>query len=255
MRDVLVTAKITHHACCCLKLTDSLVDVVGSLGSGGLDASGPRQANLVVHGQGLGHVAVEVLLVEQDAEGCGVLDRHAGPLALVGHHRVPGVSQQADLVLVNIRIRVVDPETPWLDLRPDLQVLEDLPVELRVRVQELLQRTVLGAPRLVRVVSLISGEEAVVGEELAAVAGGEDDLIPLALLAAPVLQGGVLGVVNQTGLDGVFGPDVAVKAALLGGPLCWVNTDDSSDSRPDTISPDDEVVPCSNSVVKGNDVR
>jgi hypothetical protein len=168
---------------------------------------------------------------------------------------VPGVSQQADLVLVNIRIRVVDPETPWLDLRPDLQVLEDLPVELRVRVQELLQRTVLGAPRLVRVVSLISGEEAVVGEELAAVAGGEDDLIPLALLATPVLQGGVLGVVNQTGLDGVFGPDVAVKAALLGWPLCWVNTDDSSDSRADTISPDDEIVPCSDSVVKGNDVR
>lgn len=229
---------------------DALVDVVGGLGGGGLDFGGPGQAHVRVHLQRRLDVAVEVLLAEQDAQRRGVLDGHARALALVRHHGVRGVAQDGHAVLVHVGVGVVDPETPGLDLDADGEVITDALVELGVRGQQVLDGKVLGAPSLRSVVALLAGEEAVVRQELATVAGTEHDLVKLALLATPVLEGAVFRVVGKSQADGILGHDVGVEAAGRSRTLLGVNTDDATDCRADTVGTDNEVVYCCDAIFK-----
>lgn len=108
------------------------------------------------------------------------------------------------------------PKPPRLNLLPNTQMAKHLPIKLGIRCQKFIRAATLSAPALGGIVALFAREEAVVGEELAAVAGGEDDLVPFAFLAAPVLECAVLGVVDEAGFDGFFGCDVGVQAALVG---------------------------------------
>lgn len=229
---------------------DALVDVVGGLGGGGLDLGGPGQAHVRVDLEGRIDVAVEVLLAEQDAQRRSVLDGHARALALVRHHGVRGVAQDGHAVLVHVWIGVVDPEAPGLDLDTDGEVVPDALVELGVRGQQVLDGKVLGAPRLRGIVALFAGEEAVVRQELAAVAGAEHDLVKLALLAAPVLEGAVFRVVGESQADGILGHDVGVQAAGRSRTLLGVDADDATDCGADTVGTDNEVVYCCDAIVK-----
>lgn len=111
------------------------------------------------------------------------------------------------------------PKPPRLNLLPNSQMAKHLPIKLGIRCQKFIRAATLRTPALSDIVALLAREEAVVGEELAAVAGGEDDLVPFTFLAAPVFECTVLGVIDEAGFDGFFGCDVGVQAALIGGFL------------------------------------
>lgn len=146
----------------------------------------PWKANSVVDLEGLLNVAVKIFRVEQYAERRSILDRHAGTLALMRHHGVCGVTKEADSLAGYVRVRVVDPQAPGLDFLSNGEMAENLPVEMRIWLEKLLNGAGLDAPRLAGVVALVAGKEAVVGKKLASVARGEDNLIPLSLLTTPI---------------------------------------------------------------------
>lgn len=232
---------------CIFRQADALIHVLGGPGGRDLYARGPGQANGVVHVQGFGNVAPEVLLAEEDAEGGGVLDRHTGALGLVRHHRVARVTQQGHPALNYVGILFVLPDTPRSDLGADLEMFKHLAVQGRVGFEEFLDRSVRAAPAMVHVVPFLAREEAVVREEgglvgVAAVAGGEDNLVPLVLLAPPVLERRVLGVVDQSELDGLFGRHVRVQTAGPGRLTVGADADESSNHGADAIGADDQVV-------------
>ena len=132
---------------------------------------------------------------------------------------MPSIPKETHISPLNIRIWFTHPEPPRLNLLPNSQMAKHLPIKRRIWCQKLICAAALSTPALIRIVSLFTREEAVVREELAAVAGRENDLVPFAFLAAPVFECAVLGVVDEAGLDGFFGCDVGVEAALIGGFL------------------------------------
>jgi hypothetical protein len=140
------------------------------------------------------------------------------------------------------------PQPPRLNLLSNGKVLENLTVQLRIRLEKFLGRATLRTPGLGRVIALFAGEEAVVGEEFAAVAGGENDLVPFAFLAAPVFKGAVLRVVDQTESDCFIGVDIGVKTAGFGGTLLGLDAQDASYGRANTVSADNQIVVCSDSI-------
>jgi hypothetical protein len=77
-------------------------------------------------------------------------------------YRVRCVAEQADAAALDVGVWVVEPEAPGLDLDADCEVGFYSGVERGVRGQELFDGPVVGAPGLVGVVALFSGEEAVV---------------------------------------------------------------------------------------------
>lgn len=178
-----------------IRKPDALVNVLPRPSRGRLHPTRPRLAHLLVHLERLADVTAEMAAAEHDAQARGVFDGHARALALVGHHGVGGVAEDADAALLPARVGLVDPEPPGLDVEAELEVLEDVAVEVGVGVEEFVFGG-LGVPVLVGEVAFVAGEEAVVGEELAAVAGGEDDLVD-AGVAAPIFDGAVLRVVYQ----------------------------------------------------------
>lgn len=194
-------------------------------------------------------------LVKEDAQRRGVLDRHAGPLTLMRHHGMARIAQQTHHPARKVRVRVVDPEPPGPNLLSDIEVSEHLPIQLGIRPQQMLGGEVRGPPRVVGVVALLARKEAVVGEELAAVARRQDDLVPLAFLAAPVLERAVPRVVDQAAPDGLLGDDICVQAGLLRRPLLGVDADGAADGRADAICSDDEVVLDSRAVFEDDFAR
>ena len=106
---------------------------------------------------------------------------------------------------------------------------------------------------MIDIVSLFAREEAIVRQQLATVARRQHDLVPLAFLAAPVLEGAVLGVVDEAELHGVLGVHVGVQAAGVSGPLLRSQTDDAADGGADAVRADDEVVLGSYAVVECDD--
>jgi hypothetical protein len=82
------------------------------------------------------------------------------------------IANKRDIVLDNVGIGLVHPESPRPYLDTNSEVSLDLRVELRVRREELFDGKIGTAPGVICVVSGGAGEEAVVGEELAAVARG-----------------------------------------------------------------------------------
>lgn len=135
------------------------------------------------------------------------------------HHRVPRIPKKTDIPPLNIRIRLMHPKPPRLNLFSNGQMAKHLPIKRRIRCQKFIRAATLCTPALVRIVSLLARKEAIVREELAAVTRGEDNFVPFAFLAAPVFKCAILGVVDEAGLDGFFGCDVGVEAALVGGFL------------------------------------
>jgi hypothetical protein len=79
-----------------------------------------------------------------------------------GNYRVRCVAEQADAAALDVRVRVVEPEAPGLDLDAECEVCFHACVEGRVRRQQLFDGAVVGAPGLVGVVALFAREEAVV---------------------------------------------------------------------------------------------
>jgi hypothetical protein len=138
------------------------------------------------------HVSVKVLWAEEDAESSSVFDGHTGALALVGHHRVSSITKKADSLLVQVWVRFVDPQPPGLNLLADTKVAEDLSVKLRVVIEELTHGAILSTPGLADSVTLLALKEAVVRKQLSTIARRQDNLVPFAFLASPVLQGFVL---------------------------------------------------------------
>lgn len=174
-------------------------------------------------------------------------------------YRVPCIAQQTDHAAGDIRVRLtrdrsdrwsyrdgretlLHPQPPWTDLLADLQMSQHLTVQVRVGSQEVLHRQVVAAPGVVGEVSLFSRKETVVRQQFAAVAGRQDDLVPFAFLATPVLQGAILGVVDQSQSDGVLGLDIRVETARIGRLLLRMETDDAADGRADAIRADNQVV-------------
>jgi hypothetical protein len=78
------------------------------------------------------------------------------------HHGVGSISEKTHVALLDIRIRLMHPQSPWLDLLANSKMSEDLAVELWIRLEEILNRKTIRAPCLCGVVALLSGEEAVV---------------------------------------------------------------------------------------------
>lgn len=129
-----------------------------------------------------------------------------------------------------------------MDVFSNGQVSLDLIVKLGVRSKQLLNGAVFDAPGLVGVVSLVTREEAVVRQKLATVARGKNDLVPLSLLSSPILQGSVLGVVDEAEPDSIFGCDVGMKTAGVGGALLGADADEAANGRADAVCTDDEVM-------------
>jgi hypothetical protein len=67
-----------------------------------------------------------------------------------------------DAAALDVRVRVVEPEAPGLDLDAECEVCFHAGVEGWVRGQQLFDGAVVGAPGLVGVVALFAREEAVV---------------------------------------------------------------------------------------------
>lgn len=134
------------------------------------------------------------------------------------------------------------PQPPRLDLDSNGQMILDLLIELRIRCKQLLDRTILTAPALVRVVPCLAREEAVVGEEFTAVARAQNDLVPLAFLTTPVLERRVLRVVDKSQALGVFGQHVGVQAGGVCRASLWRDADEFADGGTDTIGTDNQVV-------------
>jgi hypothetical protein len=78
------------------------------------------------------------------------------------HNGVTSVSEKADVLLGDVGIRLVNPQTPGLDLLSNGEMSKDLAVELGIRLEEILSREILRSPGLCSVVTLVAGEEAVV---------------------------------------------------------------------------------------------
>jgi hypothetical protein len=72
------------------------------------------------------------------------------------------VAEKTDVAFLDIGIRLVDPESPGLNLLSDGEVTEDLAVELGIRLEEIFDGKTIGSPGLCSVVALLAGEEAVV---------------------------------------------------------------------------------------------
>lgn len=119
---------------------------------------------------------------------------------------------------------------------------QHLPIQLRIRRKQLLHRPIIIAPAMRRIIPHRAREEAVVRQQLAAITRRQDNLVPLALLPAPVLERAVLRVVDEAQLDGFFCGYVCVQAALLRGPLGRVDADFAADDGADAVCADDEVV-------------
>lgn len=131
-------------------------------------------------------------------------------------YRVSCVTNQASSVLNDVRVRlavdevlasscnlifgfchILYPQTPRTDFFANSEMVLDLLVQFRIRSQQLLHWTIFSSPALIYVVSCLTREEAVVGEEVPSIAWTENDLVPFSFLAAPVFKRGVTGVVSQ----------------------------------------------------------
>lgn len=147
------------------------------------------------------------------------------------------------------------PKTPWFDFRPNLQMVKHLSVQFRVWGEEFLNGAIFGPPRLCRIVSLLTREEAVVRQKLSAVAGRQDNLIPFAFLSTPVLQCAILGVVHQAEPDRILSFDVSVQAALVGRSLFRCDSNNPSNGRSDSICTDDQIVAYNLAVLEDDGTR
>lgn len=103
------------------------------------------------------------------------------------------VSKHTDDAFLPPVIRLMDPKPPGLDFYTDLEMRQNLLVEIWIRRQQFIHCR-LGIPFLVGIVAFLPREEAVIGEKAASITRRQHDLVPF-LLPAPVLEGGVLGVV------------------------------------------------------------
>jgi hypothetical protein len=56
----------------------------------------------------------------------------------MGHHGVGSISKKTHVALLDIRIRLMHPQSPRLDFFADSKMSEDLAVELRIRLEEIL---------------------------------------------------------------------------------------------------------------------
>lgn len=97
------------------------------------------------------------------------------------------VSDQRNIVLHKVRVRLVYPQTPGLNLDTNGKMGLDLSIELRIRCEQLLNREIGTTPCVIDVTRDRSREETVVGEEIPSITRRENNLVPLALLATPVL--------------------------------------------------------------------
>lgn len=144
------------------------------------------------------------------------------------------------------------PQPPWLQLNPNRQIRLNLRIQLRVRRQKILNRQIRSSPRMIRVITHRAWEEAVVTQQLTTVTRRQDDLVPFAFLAAPVLKRAVERVVDQAELAHVFGEHVGVEAGLLGGPLVGNHADELACYGADAVGADDEVVLALGAVGEGD---
>lgn len=165
------------------------------------------------------------------------------------------IAQQTHHVTDQIRVRLMHPQPPRPDLLPNRQVRPNLLVQLGIRRQQLLNRPVRAAPRVVREIALLPREETVVREQAATVAGRQHDLVPAVVLPAPVLQRAVLRVIDQPEADGVLGAYVGVQTARVGGFLLRLETDDATHGGADAICANDEVMLRGLAVGKGDQPR
>lgn len=166
-------------------------------------------------------------------------------------YRMGSIAHNAGNALLPVGVGLVHPQSPGLDILTDGKVAEDLSVEIGVRGEQLLLGGG-GVPVLGGVVSLVTGEEAVVGQESAAVARGQDNLV-LVVVATPVLESAVLGVVHETQLDSLGGGHVGVQAAGVGRTLLRVDADDATDRGANAVSADDNLVGSRVAILKGDD--
>ena len=86
-------------------------------------------------------------------------------------YRMCSIPNQSNTPLNNIRIRLMNPQPPRPHLNPNSKVSLDLLIKFRIRRKQFLHRQIGTSPRLIRIVAFLAGEETVVGEEFAAVAG------------------------------------------------------------------------------------
>lgn len=131
------------------------------------------------------------------------------------------------------------PKSPRTNLLANLQVILHMRIQRRIGCKKLLHRPIRGGPRVIHKISLIAWEEAIVRQETAPIAGGQHDLIPLTLLAAPVLESAVQRVIGETQGLGFFSGDVGMEAALLGWCLLRIEPNELTDSRAYPICADD----------------
>lgn len=134
-------------------------------------------------------------------------------------------------------------------------MFQHLIVQVRIGGQEVLHRQVVASPGVVSEVALFARKEAVIRQQSTSVAGRQDDLVPFAFLATPVLQGTVLGVVDQSQPYGVLGLDVRMQTARIGGSLLRMEAENAADGRADAIGADDQIVADGLTVSEGNDTR
>lgn len=207
-----------------------------------------------------------MLLAEYDAQTGSVLNRHACALALIRHHLgnlirfiikslwsvgthwMRRIAHDTDHPLLPVIIRLMHPQPPRTDFSPNLEMFEQLGVEIGERGEQLLDSSLTG-PVLRTVVSLFAGEEAIVGQQTASITRRKDDLMDV-VVATPVFEGTILGVVHKTELHSGGGIDIGMQTARVGWLLLGVNTDDTPNSRANAVRSNHQFMPGSDTIFK-----
>jgi hypothetical protein len=163
-------------------------------------------------------------------------------------HWMRGIAHDTDHPLLPVIIRLMHPQPPRADLCSNLEMFEKLGVEIGEWGKQLLDSSLTG-PVLGTVVSLFAGEEAIVGQKTASITRGKDDLMDV-VVATPVFEGTVLGVVHKTELHSSGGIDIGMQTARVGWLLLGVNTNDTPDSRANAVRSNHQFMPGSDTIFK-----
>ena len=199
-----------------------------------------------------------VLAAENDAERSSVFDCLAGALGLVGHHGMGSIAEDAGLLLVPVRVRLVDVETPGLAFHRVLDKLDTQGVQFAVVAsKDLFGSDLFKDKAFGSVLGELGGHEAVERDDVAGGAWAHDDLVVLVeilvRIAAPELDGRIGSPGKAKTLDLLLG-NVASVTSLRRRLDLWRDTNRCTGLGSNTIRTDDKVGSDAVAVTESDDV-
>lgn len=127
---------------------------------------------------------------------------------------------------------------------------KDIAIKIWVRGKELFYFS-HRVPGLIFEVARLSWEEAVIGKEPTSVAGRENDLV-VSVVAAPILYGAVLGVIDKSKFYCLLSVNVGMETSAGSRLSVGFDAENNPHGRPNSICADYHVMCCFLAVFKRN---